>query len=588
LKAIGKAIGDVVKHLILLKNWRFASIYLTQVARRSFMDTSMSLPQFSSQSPLFSTAALGAELFGPTDRYRLFAQKIYPPLAGARDVLTQAYCADNGRAAIEPVWLLGVSLLQFLEGVPDRQAVEMLRYHAGWNFALNRQLGQQLFDPTTLVHFRRRLIAHGLSRLAFEAILQGLREAGLVERRSAQRLDSMQVLGLVSRMSRLECVRETLRLALKSLEPNAAKPSFWAEHWERYVASKLDYRAETGALAAKMEQAGRDGFALLDWIKKLDDPAPRASEAVLLLERVLQENFVRAADQTVTQTECQPAGGVQNPHDPQAQWAAKGQGKHKKEHVGYKLQVAETAPPQALSKGEPTSAFVTSVVTQPAIASDDAGYDATEQEQAGLGLAPASQLYADAAYITAERLSQAQAQGRELIGPAAGPPTKPGRYSVEQFQISVEERRAVCPAGQASTQCSRVDETDRRVIYRFEWPRRTCEACPLRAQCLGKDQKHRTVVVGEHHTVLQARRQEQKTEAFRQRCHKRNAIEGTQSELVRAHGARRARYRGLAKARLQNYLIGAACNAKRWIRRTIWEIQQAGIGAKASVSLSLA
>jgi len=40
----------------------------------------------------------------------------------------------------------------------------------------------------------------------------------------------------------------------------------------------------------------------------------------------------------------------------------------------------------------------------------------------------------------------------------------------------------------------------------------------------------------------------------------RNAIEGTQSELVRAHGMRRARYRGLAKARLQNYFIGAACN----------------------------
>ena len=37
--------------------------------------------------------------------------------------------------------LAGVSRLQYLEGVPDRQAVELLRYHAGWNFALNRQFG---------------------------------------------------------------------------------------------------------------------------------------------------------------------------------------------------------------------------------------------------------------------------------------------------------------------------------------------------------------------------------------------------------------------------------------------------------------
>jgi hypothetical protein len=80
-------------------------------------------------------------------------------------------------------------------------------------------------------------------------------------------------------------------------------------------------------------------------------------------------------------------------------------------------------------------------------------------------------------------------------------------------------------------------------------------------------------VVGEHHTTLQARRQEQQTKPFQQRMRHRNAIEGTQSELVRAHGLRRTRYRGLAKAKRQNYFIGAACNIKRWLRRTAWELQ---------------
>jgi hypothetical protein len=51
----------------------------------------------------------------------------------------------------------------------------------------------------------------------------------------------------------------------------------------------------------------------------------------------------------------------------------------------------------------------------------------------------------------------------------------------------------------------------------------------------------------------------------------RNAIEGTQSELVRGYGLRKARYRGSAKVRLQNYLIGAAGNIKRVYRRTVWE-----------------
>jgi hypothetical protein len=40
----------------------------------------MSLPALDGQSQLLSTAALHDQLFGPTDRYRLFAQKIYPLL----------------------------------------------------------------------------------------------------------------------------------------------------------------------------------------------------------------------------------------------------------------------------------------------------------------------------------------------------------------------------------------------------------------------------------------------------------------------------------------------------------------------------
>lgn len=95
----------------------------------------MSLPTFSTQSELFSTAGLSASLFPSTDRDRLFAKLVYPHLAQARDALAKCYCAENGRTALEPVLLLGVSLLQEWDGVPDRQAVELLRYHAGWNFA---------------------------------------------------------------------------------------------------------------------------------------------------------------------------------------------------------------------------------------------------------------------------------------------------------------------------------------------------------------------------------------------------------------------------------------------------------------------
>ena len=91
----------------------------------------------------------------------------------------------------------------------------------------------------------------------------------------------------------------------------------------------------------------------------------------------------------------------------------------------------------------------------------------------------------------------------------------------------------------------------------------------MRTQCVPATQPHRTIVVGQDHDILQNRRREQLTPEFHQRMHQRSAIEATISELIRAHGLRRSRYRGFAKVELQNLFIGAACNIKRWLRAVV-------------------
>ena len=547
----------------------------------------MSLPALDLQRQLFSTAASSDQLFAADDPYRVFAQKIYPLLLQARQDVVAVYCANNGRRAVEPVILLGVTLLQFLEGVPDRQAVEMLRYHAGWNLALNRSLGDAMFHPTVLVVFRNRLQEAQLSQVVFAKILDGLIEAGLVERRGAQRLDSTQMMGLVAKMSRLENVRETLRLALKELEFTAeafAKPVWWSELCERYIGTKLDFRTATAVLVEKMAQAGVDGLQLLSWVQTLSDKAVAEGVQYKLLMRVLAQNYTWSQGQAPVQREAQPTAAVHNPHEPQAQWAAKGQGRHRKEHVGYKVQVAETVHAEPLQKGEPTRGFLTGIVTHGASESDEAGAVLVEQQQAGVGMEKPSEMYVDGAYVSAQKLAEAKSEGREIIGPAQRGIVKDNRYGVEQFDVQVEERKAICPAGRESTQCSRLEEeATGKVSYRFEWST-PCRECPLKSQCVAAGQKHRTLLVGEYHSHLQERRREQKTDQFQKRAQRRNAIEGTQSELVRAHGLRHARYRGLEKVRLQNYFAGAACNAKRWIKRVIWERKNGRASLEPAVS----
>jgi transposase len=548
----------------------------------------MSLPGFSTQSELFSTAGLAGNLFAPDDRYRLFAQKVFPLVARARAKLEGCYCADNGRVAVEPVLLLGVSFLQYLEALPDRQAVEMLRYHAGWNFALNRQLGDPVFHPTTLVNFRQRLLAGDLSTLGFSAVLEALIEAGLITRKNRQRLDSTQMLGRLSRMSRLDCVRESLRLALEEISeqlPADQKPPEWPQWCERYVETQTDYRASQETLARKMVEAGTDARQVLGWLDRQPDQPWAAGKQVKLLARIFGEQFELVGDTPAAQPKSKPALSserVQNPHDPEATYAAKGTGEHKKEHVGYKVQVAESVCETVLLPGEPTRNFITGMATHPARESDEQGALKMTVEQQALGLEKPPVEYVDAAYISTQTLREAAAEGRELIGPAPAPANNnDGRFTSAAFHVTVEQREARCPAGHKNSQCSRLEEAATgRVAYRFEWDTATCAACPLRPQCIATKHKHRTLVVGEHHTILQGRRREQRTEEFKQRMKHRNAIEGTQSELVRAHGLRRARYRGLARAKLQNYFIAAACNLKRWLRRIAWEMRPAPLAAE--------
>ena len=538
-----------------------------------------------------------AFLLPAQDRYRLFAQRVLPVLLQARAVLAALYCGDNGRPCIEPVLLLALSVLQFWERVPDTQAVALLNWHVGWAFAVGWEIGQPLFHPSGLSRFRQLLLEHKQAALVFEQLVQGLVQGGLIKGQAARRVDWTFVLGLVSHRGRLECVRETLRLALEQLaKPVAAgdRPALWPVWWERYVENQLDYRAQLAVLQTKLCQAGQDSVGLLGWIDQNSSASWASASKVQLLRRVFAEHFETAPvgasaaapvshEKTAAQPAAAmataappvprdktPAGAVKNPHDPEAQWAKKGSGAQKKEVVGYKVQVSETVPDSPTLKGQPTQQFLTALETQPATASDERGLEQVVQAETRQQLPPAPTLYVDAAYISGAKLAQAQAQGRALIGPAPAPPHWQGRYSAADFDVTFDPLQACCPAGhRQSAACQWQDGEMGGVATRFDWKEK-CQACPQRAQCVSPDRSSRTLAIGPHHQLLQQRRREQTTPEFRQRCKQRNALEGTQSELVRAHGLRKARYRGLEKTRLQNYFIGAACNAKRWIRLLQW------------------
>lgn len=512
--------------------------------------------------------------------YVFFARTIFPLLEAYRDRLEPLYCGNNGRPAWDPVRLLGVLVLQFVTRTPDRQAAEATQFDLRWRLALHLDAQDAAFDPSVLVVFRNRLVENESEELAFTAVLDHLVEQGWVPKRSRQRLDSTHVRGLLKTMNRLECARETIRLLLEEVEADGCLPESWAGYWERYVETKIDPRARAPALEAKAAQAGQD---LLEIWKQAAGCWPLIKrDAFVLLQRVFLENYTVDASGETQKTRSAPTGAIQNPHEPEAQWSSKSTIKDKS-WIGYKTQVAETVQEQPRQPGEPTANFVTAMVTQNAPASDKPGMTQVFSEQQAMGLSAPSALYVDGAYVSSEALEEARQEGRELRGPAPASPDRGKVFTIEAFDVHVEERYAVCPANQRSRNCSRLEERSTgKVVFRIEWSMTICSACPLQSQCVSVGQDHRTFVVGELHSLLQDRRREMQTDAFKQEMHRRNGIEGTQSELVRAYGLRQARYRGKAKVRLQNYLIGAACNIRRLFRRITWEAVQASCASVAN------
>jgi hypothetical protein len=534
----------------------------------------MSLPAPRVQRSFCDVAFAAEVLFPPGNRYRLFREKVLPALRKARPRVAGLYCAENGRPAIEPVVALGATVLQFMEKLPDRAAAEAVGLNLGWKYALDLEVDDAGFHASSLCVLRARLLAHEEERLAFDAVLDGLREAGLVRRRARQRLDSTHVLGLVSAMSRLDVVRETLRGAVEALREGAGALALegWGRLVELYVETEPDWRRLTReALAEKFEQAGRDAHRLLVWLEEQASPL-RELAAVALLRRVFDEQFELAADGP-RRRPGEPAGAVKNPHEPDAQWSSKDK-EGEKAWVGYKAQILETVPDEAepKPKGEPTEQFLTELITTEAIASDLDGMGRALQAQAAAGQEPPPELYVDAGYVTDDTLFQAKAAGRELVGPARPCPHKSGLLPADQFDVDLPARQATCPADRTSTQCSLIHDADQGTVYwRFEWGAQ-CDACERRPRCTRSRSGRRILSVGQHHDLLQARRRAMKTAEFQERMHARNAIEGTVSELARL-GLRRTRYRGLAKTRLHGYLVATACNLRRWLRLEAWRLE---------------
>lgn len=145
--------------------------------------------------------------------------------------------SHRGQPGAAPACLALVTVMQFAEGLSDRQAANAVRGRIDWKYALGFELTDPGFDASVLSEFRTRLIAGQAEAHLFELMLRRFREAGLLKARGQQRTDSTHVLAAIQTLNRLECVGETLRHALNVLAvvaPDWLRSQVPSEWFDRY------------------------------------------------------------------------------------------------------------------------------------------------------------------------------------------------------------------------------------------------------------------------------------------------------------------------------------------------------------------
>jgi transposase len=482
------------------------------------------------------------------------------------DTAFAALFSPGGQAAAAPWRLALVAVLQFAEGLSDRQAADAVRGRLEWKYLLALELDDPGFDASVLTEFRARLLAGGAELLLFETLLTTCREHGLVKARGKQRTDSTHVLAAIRRLNRLELVGETLRQALDALA--VAAPEWLLAHgdpaWaERYGRRFTDFRLprRDGEREALAHTIGADGAALLAGLAApAAPPGLAALPEVERLRQVWEQQYTPVGGQYrwCPEAELPPAPErLVSPHDPEARCGKKGS----TSWVGYKRHVTETCDP-----GLPR--LITDVQTTAAPVDDAAVLPAIQAALAARQLLPAVQLV-DAGYTETAHLLTSQAQYQiDLVGPLQQDTSWQARagqgFAARDFAVDWEQQRATCPGGKESVGWQATTEAGRPVI-KVRFAERDCRACPLRERCTRATTAGRglTLPAEPVHRALAAARTRQETAAFATTYAARAGVEGSHSQAVRRCDARQSRYVGQAKTQLQDLLTATAINFLR-------------------------
>lgn len=461
----------------------------------------------------------------------------------------ECYSARMGRPSIRPSLLAKVMLLQHRTGLSDEAAMEAVAWDLRWKVALDLPVDHQGWHPTSLTKFRARLLLHGKERVVLENTLALAEQLGLLDGAAEQIIDSTPMLGAAATQDTVRLVRHGVRGLLDAVAAVDAQAGEALDDGLAFdyakPAEKPDCRwREKQARERMLTRVAEDAQRALAAVKRADGllDADGVAAAHRLLADLVGQDFTIDDDGVPTLRRGTASDRIVSTVDVEMRHGRKSQ-QHRFD--GYKLSAAATNTRVPL---------ITAIDVAPGCEPD--GPQAKHLIDAQPRSRRPSRVLGDTAYGNGPVRAELAQRGVEVLAPVPeGQLPQPGGLGKHDFSIDLDAATVTCPAGHVA-QIKQSPSGLRRAGFATA----DCRPCPLRARCCS-GRPRRQVTIAEHERLMQSARRELADPGAAEHLRRtRPRIERLLGLLAGRYGARKSRYLGRAKARLQAAWAAALVN----------------------------
>ena len=472
---------------------------------------------------------------------------------------------DLGRPPVPPARLALATVLQAYTGVSDDEAIEAMVMDRRWQLVLGCMDAKKApFSKGTLVGFRKALIERDLDRRLVERTVEvARRKGGFASKRLRAALDSSPLWGA----GRVEDTYNLLGHALKKAlgviarQQGRGLAEVAAEAGAGLLTSATSLKA---ALDLNWDDPQERKLALVGVLDALEaveaylsedqllGPGQEASAQIRIARRVREQDVLPAEEAPDGLPALRRGVARERVISVEDSQMRHGRKSRSKRFDGYKRHVLRD-----LDTGLVRAVGVTPANAPEASVTESIASDLSSQPYGELG-----ELHIDRAYLSSE-LVRERAADLEVYC-KAWPVRNGDRFPKTEFLLDWERGLMRCPAGVWMP-------FEAGGVVRF--PKRACQACPLRERCTRSRTGGRSVSVHPEERLLAELRERQGTPEGRKKLRERVGVEHSLAHIGRWQGER-ARYKGVRK-NLFDLRRSAVVHNLHVIARTMPDEQQA-------------